>query len=48
MNKGKRGWSQSNLSKPAADIDIRYGHNLLKTGERDLALIRRCLNTKRL
>ena len=30
MNKGKRGWSQSNLSKPAADIDIRYGHNLLK------------------
>ena len=30
MNKGKRAWSESNLSKPAADIDMRYGHNLLR------------------
>ncbi len=30
MNKGKRAWNQSNLSKPAADIDMRYGHNLLR------------------
>ena len=30
MNKGRRAWSESNLSKPAADIDIRYRHNLLR------------------
>ena len=35
MKKGRRAWSESNLSKPAADIDMRYGHNLLKQESED-------------
>ncbi len=30
MDKGNRGWTQANQSKPAAEIDIRYGHKLLE------------------
>ena len=47
MSKSTRGWTGADRAKPAEEVDIRYGHGLLKQESSRVAGLRPGIDSER-